>query len=287
MLQYASLVSIEKEAIYEAFLKAFSDYPVHMEMSFAQFEKMLKRKGFDPHVSVGAFNEDCVVGFILNGCRKWNGKATAYDVGTGVIPQFRKQGITKHMLQIAKQQFRDLGAEQYILEVLTSNTSAANIYRKNGFTAQREFLCCQMERGKDKLYSIHQTEHILNPDWELFKSFWDFPPSWQNSIPSIEALSESFIILVVRNNNQITGYGIIDKSTGEIPQIAVDKKWRSKGVGRSILADLIEHTDSGQIKILNIDTRSKAMLYFISAAGFYHTVNQFEMKLDFKQRKCV
>ena len=71
-----------------------------------------------------------------------------------------------------------------------------------------------------------------------------------------------------------------DKSTGEIPQIAVDKKWRSKGIGSSILADLIEHTDAGQIKILNIDTRSKQMLSFISAAGFYHTVNQFEMKLN-------
>lgn len=279
MLHYESLIHAEKEAIYEAFLKAFSDYPVRMDMSFAQFEKILKRKGFDPNLSVGAFDEDCLVGFILNGCRKWNGKATAYDVGTGVIPQFRKQGITKQMLQTAKQQFSDLGAEQYILEVLTSNTSAANIYRKNGFTVEREFLCCQMERGKDRFYSIHQTEHIVNPDWELFKSFWDFPPSWQNSIPSIEALSESFLISVVRNNNQIIGYGIIDKSTGEIPQIAVDKKWRSKGIGSSILADLIEHTDSGQIKILNIDTRSKQMLSFISAAGFYHTVNQFEMKL--------
>lgn len=280
MLHYESCLHIEKEAIYQAFLKAFSDYPVHMDMSFAQFEKMLKRRGFDPHVSVGAFDEDCLVGFILNGCRKWNGKATAYDVGTGVIPQFRKQGITKHMLHIAKQQLSDSGTEQYILEVLTSNPSAANIYRKNGFTAQREFLCCQMERGKDRSDPIYQAEHILNPDWELFESFWDFPPSWQNSISSVEALKENFMISVVRTNNQIVGYGIIDQSTGEIPQIAVDKNWRRKGIGGSILADLIEQTDSGQIKILNMDTRSKALLHFISSAGFYPTVHQYEMKLD-------
>nr|WP_314465420.1 GNAT family N-acetyltransferase [uncultured Clostridium sp.] len=280
MLHYESLIHIEKEAIYQAFLKAFSDYQVRLDLSFAQFEKMLKRRGFDPNVSVGAFDEDCLAGFILNGCRKWNGKATAYDVGTGVIPQFRKQGITNHMLQTAKQHFSDTGVEQYILEVLTSNTAAANIYRKNGFTVEREFLCCQMERGKDRSDPIHQAEHILNPDWELLGSFWDFPPSWQNSIQSIEAVPESFIISAVRKNNRIAGYGIIDKSTGEIPQIAVDKSWRNKGIGSSILADLIEQTDSGQIKILNIDTRSEAMLYFISAAGFYNTVNQYEMKLE-------
>lgn len=280
MLHYESLIHVEREVIYQAFLKAFSDYQVRLVMSFAQFEKMLKRRGFDPKVSVGAFDEDGLVGFILNGCRKWNGKATAYDVGTGVIPQFRKQGITNHMLQSVKQHFSDTGVEQYILEVLTSNIAAANIYRKNGFTVEREFLCCQMTRGKDRSDPIHQAEHILNPDWEVLGSFWDFPPSWQNSIQSIEAVPESFIISAVRKNNCIAGYGIIDKSTGEIPQIAVDKNWRNKGIGSSILTDLIDKTDSDQIKILNIDTRSEAMLQFISAAGFHNTVNQYEMKLE-------
>lgn len=279
-MHYESLIHVRKEEIYQAFLKAFSDYQVRIDMTFAQFEKMLKRRGFDPNVSVGSFDEDRLVGFILNGCRTWNGKATAYDVGTGVIPQFRKQGITNHMLQTAKQHFSETGVEQYILEVLTSNTAAANIYRKNGFTVQREFLCCQMERGKDRTDPVHQAEHILDPDWELLGRFWDSPPSWQNSIQSVESVLESFTISVVRKNDCIVGYGIIDKSTGEIPQIAVDKSWRSKGIGSSILANLIEQTGSDQIKILNIDTRSEAMLHFISTAGFHNTVSQYEMRLE-------
>ncbi len=280
MLHYESLNHIEREEIYQSFLKAFSDYQVPMNMTFLQFEKMLKRRGFDPSVSVGAFEENSLVGFILNGCRMWNGKATAYDVGTGVIPQFRKQGITNHMLQTARQNFDKSGVEQYILEVLTANTSAANIYTKNGFTVEREFLCCQMDQGKKSTDLLHKPEQVMDPDWELFSKFWDYQPSWQNSIQSIEAVGENFNISAVRINNCIAGYGIIDKTTGEIPQIAVDKNWRSKGIGSSILADLINRTSSNQIKILNIDTRSDAMLQFVTAAGFHNTVNQYEMKLE-------
>lgn len=280
MLHYESLNHIEREEIYQSFLKAFSDYQVPMNMTFLQFEKMLKRRGFDPSVSVGAFEENSLVGFILNGCRMWNGKATAYDVGTGVIPQFRKQGITNHMLQTARQNFGKSGVEQYILEVLTANTSAANIYTKNGFTVEREFLCCQMDQGKKSTDLLHKPEQVMDPDWELFSKFWDYQPSWQNSIQSIEAVGENFNISAVRINNCIAGYGIIDKTTGEIPQIAVDKNWRNKGIGSSILADLINRTSSNQIKILNIDTRSDAMLQFVTAAGFHNTVNQYEMKLE-------
>ncbi|MDF2885779.1 MAG: acetyltransferase, family [Lacrimispora sp.] len=283
MLNYKPLTHVRKETIYQSFLDAFSDYQVRLDLSFSKFEKMLKRRGFDPNVSVGAFEDDSLVGFILNGCRKWDGKATAYDVGTGVIPQFRKRGITNHMLQAAKQNFGESGVEQYILEVLTANTAAANIYTKNGFTVEREFLCCQMDREKNGTDSLHQAEHVIDPDWELFSTFWDYQPSWQNSIQSVEAVRESFVISAVRKNNCIVGYGVIDKTNGEIPQIAVDKTWRNKGIGSSILADLMNQTSSDQIKILNIDTRSEAMLQFISAVGFHNTVNQYEMKLELQK----
>ncbi|MFW6680722.1 GNAT family N-acetyltransferase [Lacrimispora sp. AGF001] len=280
MLHYESLIHVGREEIYQSFLNAFSDYQVPMNMTFPQFEKMLKRRGFDPNVSVGAFEGDTLVGFILNGCRTWNGKATAYDVGTGVVPDFRKQGITSRMLQTARQNFGKSGVEQYVLEVLTANTSAANIYTKNGFTVEREFLCCQMDGEKNRTDLLHQTERVMDPDWELFRTFWDYQPSWQNSIQSIAAVRECFNVSAVRINNCIVGYGIIDKTTGEIPQIAVDKNWRNKGIGSSILADLMNQTISNQIKILNIDTRSEAMLQFITAAGFHNTVNQYEMILE-------
>jgi len=64
--------------------------------------------------------------------------------------------------------------------------------------------------------------------------FWDFKPSWQNSIDSISAIPEAFLYSIIRFDNNIVGYGIIDKKTGDIPQIAVNKDYKGEGIARSM-----------------------------------------------------
>ncbi|WP_158309050.1 GNAT family N-acetyltransferase [Desulfosporosinus orientis] len=73
-------------------------------------------------------------------------------------------------------------------------------------------------------------------DFEQIKGFWDYKPSWQNSITSIDVVLETFTYLVVNLDNTIAGYGIIDDKTGDITQFAVNKENRGKGLASSILA---------------------------------------------------
>lgn len=42
--------------VYQAFLEAFSDYEIPMEMSFDEFESRMKRNGLSLDVSVGAYD---------------------------------------------------------------------------------------------------------------------------------------------------------------------------------------------------------------------------------------
>lgn len=44
---------------------------------------------------MGAFDNEELVGFVLNGFRNWYGKTTVYDTGTGVLPKYRRQGHNK------------------------------------------------------------------------------------------------------------------------------------------------------------------------------------------------
>ena len=44
-----------------------------------------------PGMSVGAFEHGELTGIVLNGVRYWDGEKTIYDLGTGVIPAFRKK----------------------------------------------------------------------------------------------------------------------------------------------------------------------------------------------------
>lgn len=282
MFAYNTLESTSMEELHKTFLEAFSDYQVKLDLPLAKLQQMLQRRGYVPQASLGAFINDAIVGFVLNGIRNWDGKFTAYDTGTAVIEAYRKQGITSHMLLKIKPLLREMGVEQYLLEVIQTNASAVQLYKKEGFEIIREFECFNLVKNKSNPLTSHKVEHInaiTESRWKELMKFWDFKPSWQNSMDSVNAVSNAFIYSAISINDAIAGYGIIDKKSGDIPQIAVDKNYRGKGIGRSILADLINTAESENINVINVDSQSSSMKDFLLKFGFQHKISQYEMIL--------
>lgn len=282
MYEFRKLDQVSLEVLHNAFVEAFSDYQVRIDLPYWKFEQMMKRRGFVPEKSLGAFKDGRLVGFILNGCRSWNGQLTAYDLGTGVIPEHRKQGLTTSMFLRLAEQLRAEGVKQYLLEVLQQNKAAFELYKKQGFEITRPFCCYKLDKSIFRHKGTHTIEHLdsLKPaDWELFDGFMDFRPSWQNSTESICSVPDSFICSVVRMDNRIVGYGIIEKKTGDIPQLSVDRNYRGKGIGRSILADLISNTDAERVALINVDDSADSIKHFLLSMGFEHFVDQYEMLL--------
>lgn len=278
MILYRTLENVSSEDLHQAFLEAFSDYQVNMDLSFEKFEQMLQRRGYRSEISLGAFKDGRLVGFVFNGLRNWNGKKTAYDTGTGVIVESRRQGITSNMLFHIKKLLVEKQIEQYLLEVIITNESAFHLYQKQGFKIQREFSCFQLTKEKYIPITAFQVERVHQINLEPLKDFWDFEPSWQNSIESINVNPDAFHYFVARLEEKIVGYGIIDKKTGDIPQIAVSKNHRKKGIGSSILTEMIKSTNSEKISILNVE---KTMEKFLIKMGFEYSVGQYEMLLEF------
>ncbi len=282
MYNYKTLENVDISIIHHAFVNAFSDYQIKIDLPLWKFQQMLQRRGFIPEKSIGAFNDDALLGFILNGYREWNRKPTVYDTGTGVLPEYRKQGLTTNMFQKILEQLKAEGVEQYLLEVLQQNTSAYELYRKQGFEITRTFSCFKLDKSKYKSQNTFEVEHVdgfATEEWEQLKEFWDSEPSWQNSVESICALPEEFIYSVVRVDNRIVGYGILEKRTGDIPQLGVDRNYRRKGIARGIMTDLINNTESSRVAVINVDDKSKTMKSFLSALGFENYVEQYEMVL--------
>lgn len=279
MLNYKILDKTSTETLHKIFLDAFSDYQVKIDLPYWKFTQMLQRRGYVPEVSIGAFNNEVLVGFVLNGFRKWNGKSTVYDLGTGVIGEYRRQGITSNMLLAIKELLKDKQVEQYLLEVIKSNTSAVQLYKKQGFQIQREFACFQLDKNKYNLITTHKVEHVDSINLKQLTEFLDFAPSWQNSIDSISAIPEAFLYSIVRVDDTLVGFGIIDKKTGDIPQIAVNKDFRGNGIARSIMTDMIKNTESHKISVLNVDDQSKSTKEFFLTLGFEYSVGQYEMLL--------
>lgn len=133
MMQFQSLEGVPLETVYPVFLEAFSDYSLPVRQSYAEFQSSLLRKGYQASVSVGAFQDGALVGFLLGGLRMWDQKLTVYDMGTGVVPQARRQGIGDQLFDAARSQMEAQGAGQYLLEVLRDNEGAYRLYEKRGF----------------------------------------------------------------------------------------------------------------------------------------------------------
>ncbi|WP_426350010.1 GNAT family N-acetyltransferase [Alloiococcus sp. CFN-8] len=279
------LTGVPEEVLCEAFVEAFSDYQVKMDFPLWKFQGMLKRRGFNRDFSMGYFSEGKLVGFIFNGYREYRGRKTVYDLGTAVLPGYRNKGITSRVFKEVNELLKEKAVEVYLLEVIQSNTPAVELYKKNGFKVTRSFNCLNYNKEKGIIFKNREginlkTLEITEETLMALSYFWDFYPSWQNSIASVLAYKEAFQGVIAIEEGEIVGYGIIDTKTGDIPQLAVDKTKRGQGIGTAILGYLKDHTDSKGMAMLNIEEGASYLEGFLISMGFESGVTQYEMILD-------
>ena len=262
--------------LYECFLEAFSDYQVDMQMSEEQFRQRVVRDRVQLESSAGAFHRDRMIGFYMTGCGVWEGKQTAYDAGTGVVPDYRRRGVAEELFDFMEPQLKERGITQYLLEVLTSNERAVALYRKIGFEDVRRLAVLRSKAmmkttGDVPGVSIRRLEE---PDWVVFCAYWDGKPSWQSSIDAVESIGDQREILGAFADEKCVGYGIVHQPSDLLMQLAVAPAFRRRGVGRRILGAL---SGEGILKVNNVDEELKGTLAFFKANGFEIVLRQFEM----------
>lgn len=285
MYLFKTLDKIDIKIIYKSFMEAFSDYSVNLFLPYDDFIKMLAGKGFNPEISIGLFHNDRLAGFILNGKRKWNGKETAYDMGTALLPSYRNCGFSKKMITKMLEILKEKNIEQYLLEVIQDNKKAFELYKSQNFKITRDFSVFQLKENSyishiPSAYTFETVSEITDDMWKIFKTFWDFYPSWQNSINSVKAVKEIFSYIVAKDGNKIIGYGIVEKKSGKVPQLAVNKNYRNKNIGKNIVHELIKNSEAKLLKFINIDREYKNTEIFLKNLGFEITSLQYEMILE-------
>lgn len=235
-------------------------------------------------MSFGAFHGYKLVSFTLNAKEQFYGKLTAYDTATGTIEAYRGQGLAARIFNTSLPVLKEAGVEQYLLEVLQHNTKAVSVYEKVGFTTHREFNYFLANRDEIKLkrnaVPDFQIKEITLDDKSSMMAMWDFEPSWQNSFQSLARCQEDLIAFGAFIDSDFVGYGVVEPAAGDIPQIAVRKHWRRKGIGSAILNQLAKNIPHENIKILNSDKADTGFTSFAIANGIPHLGSQYEMILD-------
>jgi len=283
MVQIKSLKGLDFQVIYKAFNEVFADYDAP-EMDLNQLKHMVNRRGFDSDISFGAFENDRLVSFTLNGKGVWNGVPTAYDTGTGTIREFRGKGIAKRIFQESVPILKDKGLQQYLLEVLQHNEKAVNLYKNQGFEISREFdyyIASKKEIApfKQEFSNGIQIRRIELADIENNEEFREVKVSWQNSFDSIKRRLIDFIIFGAFDVDKIVGYGITESGTGDIAQLYVSREYRRCGVGTQLFASVLNAIPEDLFKLINVDKKDDLTRFFLMKLNVKPSGSQFEMTL--------
>lgn len=278
-----SLTKVPFEAVADAFLEAFADYG--MTLDYESLAAMLKRRGARFDLSFAAFAGNRIVSFIINGVGEFAGQTTAYDTGTGTVKEFRGRGLTDRIFNYSVSRLVEAGVERYLLEVLTHNAPAVKIYSRQGFSVVREFECYTAPNAQAaaqlsaKVAAAVRVEAVSVADIERHAEFMDFAPSWQNSLESVKRNPEAFLCLMAYDGERPIGWGVSETAYGDITLLAVDRRYRRRGVGSRLLLELIKKNHIGSAKVLNIEDSEAAepAKRFLESVGFSLSCRQYEM----------
>lgn len=261
--------------IMECFLSAFDNYYVKMPSDHNFYLERWKAAGVRYDLSYGMFDDDILVGFIINAIDKRQGHLTAYNSGTGVIPEYRGQRIVKSIYEYAIPELIKNGITKCQLEVITENEKAIRSYQGIGFKVCKHYKCY-----KGALSIEGNSDFILNKisfeemDWELFPNQDLY--SWDNQKESLAKASFDYYQVLVED--KVESYFIINSKSGYIAQFEVLKnstlQWRN-------LFSAIQYGNQ-EIKINNIYNKLISKIKAVESVGLVNTVDQYEMELLFK-----
>ncbi|RXQ91533.1 GNAT family N-acetyltransferase [Ancylomarina salipaludis] len=280
MERIESLDKLSFDHLFPAFSEAFGSYEVQINKD--ELRAMLKRRGYSPEFSFGAFENNKLVSFTLNGIGQFNARKTAYDTGTGTLEAFRGKGMASKIFTDSIPYLKNAGVSQYLLEVLQHNTNAVSVYKKLGFTVSREFNyfvqpTAEVQLLDKKLSDIFNIQETSLENAEGATEFWDFVPSWQNSFEAIKRSLSDFKIIGSYHDHRLVGYCIFEPTSGDISQIAVSKDYRRQGIGTALLSEMLKINKHSSIKAINTEIACESITHFFESNHILLRGKQFEM----------
>lgn len=288
-LEYRTLEQVTIHEIHQCFLEAFSDYLVDISMSESSFHEMNSLRAVDYRISIGAFAGKRLVGLTLNAKDQWNGKWTAYDAGTGVIPSYRGKGVSRAIMQKSFEVLEAQGLQNYVLEVITRNEKALKLYQSLNFRITRRLECLVL-KGPMQMTVNHlnipvaevkaEQIHLLESAF-LAEAKYAFQPSWQNGWNTIKRRPELYHLVACWDEGQCVGYGVIGAGRGGIAQLWVRRDKRRQGMGSRLMRELIARSPGQRTySWVNVDETAVHTLSFLKALGFTEQLAQYEMERD-------
>lgn len=267
------LASTSLDEVIDCFLAAFDNYYVEMPTYKNYYIERWKAAKVDLNLSYGMFHHEKLVGFIIHAIDERNGSLTAFNTGTGVLPDYRGKGIVKSIYNYALKDLVENGVKKSVLEVITENTIAVRTYEGIGFEIRRKLRCFYGTLKVTAEQPVEMEEMDLqNMDWKCLPNQMYY--SWDNQWETL--VLGNYTFYYVLNKKKRESYFIINAQSGYVAQFDL---LNSKAIGWHRLYSAIKKV-SNPVKINNVDERLKSKLDSLMVTGIEHVADQYEMALE-------
>ncbi|MFC0603784.1 GNAT family N-acetyltransferase [Winogradskyella pulchriflava] len=262
------------EVIMACFHSAFENYYVKMPTDNDFYKQRWKAAGVRFDLSYGMFDDGKLVGFIINAIDNRQGELTAYNSGTGVIPEYRGKRIVKSIYDYAIPELLKNGITKCQLEVITANDKAIKSYEGIGFKICKHYKCFKgrLTVKKQNNFDLKKVSYQL-VDWNTLpnQAFY----SWDNQKESLAKGNYEYYQVFV--DDKIQSYFVMNPDSGYVAQFEVLEDSLSQWQN---LFSAIRSVNQ-EIRINNIDDRLTQKIKAVETIGLENTVDQFEMELFF------
>lgn len=279
MISIRTLINTDLPAICKAFNEAFAGYFLPISLTPEQLAEKMRLEQIDLHYSVGAFENEVLIAFILHGIAETDGRKLLYNAGTGVLPAARGQQLTRRLYNYIMPQILEAQIDHVQLEVIDQNAAAIHNYEGIGFETMRRLHCFRgkpvIDRGNKEIV----ISAIDNADWKRICAFRDFAPSWQNSILVVNTLKEDCLLLGAYEKDVLVGYLAFNKKSNRLLQLAVAKEYRRRGIGSELCRQLNIDAEQ-QLFVTNVDDSPADALHFLQHIVLEEFICQYEMQLS-------
>ncbi len=255
---------------------AYADYLIPLHVDADQLARMDLIYDVDPGQSVVAEAHGRLVGMALLSRRGDRGWISA----VGTVPAARRQGVARGMVQALITNARRLGLRQVLLEVISENHKAHDLYLDLGFQDVRELLTWRLAADADPLPIPQELLTEVTPDSVLvhFDAWHKEPPSWQREMGTLrkligrarayrldlDAAPAAYAVIAER----VDGIGLLD--VGIKPEVGPVR------AGRPLLQALSRLFPNRALSILNVSA-DDSLCRALAALRFHVTVRQWEM----------
>ncbi|MEP6262499.1 MAG: GNAT family N-acetyltransferase [Gillisia sp.] len=271
-LTVKDLGNIDFDELMDCFLLAFENYFVKMPTERNYYRERWRIAKVDYKLSYGMFDKEKLVGFIINAVDTRNGALTAYNTGTGVIPEYRGLKIVRSIYKYALPDLKRNGIVNCSLEVITTNEIAIRSYQSIGFEIFKKYKCYNGTINLENRVSVGLEEknyHDIN--WEILPGNDCY--CWDNQKETIR--EGNFRYFQVLNDNTPESFFAINPENGYLAQF--DLLTEGENAWERLFSGIRQI--SGTIKINNVDVRLTNKINFLNSIGLVNSVDQYEMGL--------